>query len=451
MKRDPVLPVSDLRLHPYQEVARDFLRGRDRAGLFLDLGMGKSATTLSALTTDHLPALAVAPKRVAEHVWPVERALWRPDLSLALAIGGPSQRKAALADRADLTVISRDNLKDAAPGYRTVILDELSSFKAGHSGVRWKLARKLTARAEHVWGLTGTPAPNGYLDLWPQVFLLDRGARLGTSVVGYRNRYFISTQQIWNGRQYVDVGYELREGAEEKIKSLLEDLCLYMEAADYLPGVPPTYNTIEVTLPSGVRKLYEQMAKDLVMDMELLGGEIYSAANAAVLSNKLSQITAGFIFSDAQDGTFNELHSAKLEALQEVRDGTGDNLLVFYSYIPEALRIRKAFPEARMLDDPGAISDWMAGKVSMLLCHPASAGHGLNLQSGGHTIVWASMTWDLELYMQANGRLDRQGQQHPVIIHKLICPDTVDVVMDARLDTKEFTQDGLLDHLRSPI
>jgi SNF2 family DNA or RNA helicase len=369
-----------------------------------------------------------------------------------VAIGEPAQRRAALAERADLTVISRDNMRDAIGGdYRTLVLDELSSFKAGHSGVRWKAARKIAAQADNVWGLTGTPAPNGYLDLWPQIYLLDSGERLGRSVVGYRNRFFIATQHIWNGKQMVPVGYELREGAEAKIKSLIEDICLYMEAGDYLPLEEPTYNTIEVDLPAQIRRLYKQMKTDLVMDMELIGGEIYSAANAAVLSNKLAQITAGFIFSDAQDGTFTPLHRAKIDALQEVRDGTGDNLLVFYTYIPEAQRIREAFPEARMLDEPGAIPDWMAGKVSMMLCHPASAGHGLNLQTGGHTIVWASMTWDLELYLQANGRLARQGQQHPVIVHKLICPDTVDVVMNDRLDTKEFTQDGLLDHLRSPI
>lgn len=440
-----------MKLHNYQEVARDFLRGRPKAGLFLDLGLGKTATTLAALQPEHLPALVVAPKRVAENVWEEERDLWRPDLGLALAIGEPARRRAALAAREDLTVISRDNLKDAAPGYRTIILDELSSFKGGHGATRWKLARKLTAKAENVWGLTGTPAPNGYLDLWPQIFLLDRGERLGTSVAGYRNRYFISTQQVWNGKQLVDIGYELREGAEEKIKGLIQDICLYMEASDYLPLEKPSFNTIEVPLPPGVRKLYKQMKTDLVMDMELLGGEIYSAANAAVLSNKLSQITAGFIFSDAQDGTYTELHRAKIEALQEVRDGTGDNLLVFYSYIPEMMRIRKAFPEARMLDEPGVYQAWNKGEVSMLLCHPASAGHGLNLQRGGHTIVWASLTWDLELYLQANGRLARQGQQHPVIVHKLICPDTVDVVMDERLDDKTFTQNGLLDHLRSPI
>jgi SNF2 family DNA or RNA helicase len=441
-----------LKLHGYQEVARDFLQGRPQAGLFLDLGLGKTATTLSALTPDHLPALVIPPKRVAEHVWPSERALWRPDLSLSLAIGEPAKRRAALDAGADLTVLSRDNIRDAVGRrYRTIVLDELSSFKAGHSGMRWKAARKITSLADVVWGLTGTPTPNGYLDLWPQIFLLDRGKRLGTSVVGYRNRYFIPTKYVWNGNQQVPVGYELREGAEERIKDLLEDMCLYMEAADYLPGEPPTYNNIEVELPSSVRKLYEQMRKDLVIDMELIGGDVFSAANQAVLTNKLAQITAGFIYSDEQDGTYTDLHNAKLEALQEVREGTGDNLLVFYSYIPEAERIRKAFPEAVMLDDPGAIAGWMKGEVPMLLCHPASAGHGLNLQSGGHTIVWASMTWDLELYLQANGRLDRQGQKHPVVIHKLLCPDSVDMDMDARLEGKEFTQDGFLDHMRSPI
>jgi SNF2 family DNA or RNA helicase len=441
-----------LKLHGYQEVARDFLQGRPQAGLFLDLGLGKTATTLSALTPDHLPALVIPPKRVAEHVWPSERALWRPDLSLSLAIGEPAKRRAALDAGADLTVLSRDNIRDAVGRrYRTIVLDELSSFKAGHSGMRWKAARKITSLADVVWGLTGTPTPNGYLDLWPQIFLLDRGKRLGTSVVGYRNRYFIPTKYVWNGNQQVPVGYELREGAEERIKELLEDMCLYMEAADYLPGEPPTYNNIEVELPSSVRKLYEQMRKDLVVDMELIGGDVFSAANQAVLTNKLAQITAGFIYSDEQDGTYTDLHNAKLEALQEVREGTGDNLLVFYSYIPEAERIRKAFPEAVMLDDPGAIAGWMKGEVPMLLCHPASAGHGLNLQSGGHTIVWASMTWDLELYLQANGRLDRQGQKHPVVIHKLLCPDSVDMDMDARLEGKEFTQDGFLDHMRSPI
>lgn len=436
-----------MKLHGYQEQARDFLRGRPRAGLFLDMGLGKTATTLAALTPEHLPALVVAPKRVAEHVWPAERELWRPDLSLALAAGDPLQRKVALDKKADITVISRDNLADASPRYRTVIFDELSSFKT-RSSARWKAARKVSKPAEYIWGLTGTPSPNGYLDLWAQIFLLDKGERLGTSSVGYRNRYFIAYGQLPNGTL---IDWHPREGAEDAIKRKIEDICLYMEATDYLPLDKPTYNAIEVELPTNVRRMYKELATDLVLDLELIGGEVFSAANAAVLTSKLSQITSGFIFSDAQDGTYTELHAAKLAALQEVREGTGDNLLVFYNFIPERERIRKAFPEARSIDEPGVYAAWNKGEVPMLLCHPASAGHGLNLQHGGHTIVWSSLTWDLELFLQANGRLARQGQQHPVMVHKLVCPGTVDATISARLDEKTFTQAGLLDHLRSPL
>lgn len=436
-----------MKLHGYQEVACDFLRGRPRAGLFLDMGLGKTATALSALEARHLPALVVAPKRVAEHVWPAERELWRPDLELALAAGDPSRRKAALDRKSDVTVISRDNLKDAPARYRTVVLDELSSFKT-RSSERWKQARRITKGADQVWGLTGTPAPNGYLDLWAQVFLLDKGERLGTSVVGYRNRYFVAHGQLPNG---VLIDWHPRPEAEPAIRRKIEDICLYMGADDYLDLPPVTYNTIEVELPTTARRMYKELASNLVLDLELLGGEVFSAANAAILSNKLTQVTSGFIFSDEQDGTYTELHDAKLAALAEVREGTGDNLLVFYNYIPERDRIRAAFPEARSIDNPGAYAAWNKGEVSMLLCHPASAGHGLNLQHGGHTAVWTSLTWDLELFLQANGRLARQGQRHPVIVHKLVCPGTVDVVIGERLSDKTFTQAGLLDHLRSPV
>lgn len=406
----------------------------------------KTAITLAAIEPRHLPALVVAPKRVAEHVWPVERDLWRPDLSLALAAGDPERRRTALASGADVTIVSRDNLKDAAPRYRSIILDELSSFKARSSG-RWKTGRKLTARAEHIWGLTGTPAPNGYLDLWAQIFLLDKGERLGTSSIGYRNRYFMSYGQLPNG---TPIDWRPREEAEARIREKIEDICLYMELADYFPELPVSVNPIKVPLPSNVRTMYKAMKKDMVLDVDLLG-EIFSASNAAVLSNKLSQICAGFIFSDEKDGTYTELHDEKLKALREVRDGTGDNLLVAYNYIPEAKRIRAAFPEARMLDEPGVIPAWMRGEVPMMLAHPASAGHGLNLQHGGHTAVWTSLTWDAELYLQFNGRLARQGQKHPVIIHQLVCENTVDEVIAQRLENKIFTQSELLDHLRSPM
>lgn len=435
-----------LQLHGYQELARDFLRGRPSAGLFLDMGLGKTATTLSAIEPHHLPALVVAPKRVAEHVWPVEKDLWRPDLGLALAAGSPAQRADALALREDVTVLGRDNLGDARPIYKTIILDELSGYKG--RGTRWKQARRLTKKADQVWGLTGTPAPNGYLDLWPQVFLLDKGQRLGTSVVGYRNRWFMSHAQLPSG---VQIDWRPRDGAEEKIRKLIEDICLYMAASDELDLPPVTMNRVKVQLPAAARKHYKTLKTDLVLDLELLGLEIYSASNAAVLSNKLTQISAGFIFSDEKDGSYTVLHDAKLAALDEIVNGTGDNLLVFYNYKPERERIRAAFPQARLLDEPGVIPAWMRGEVPMLLAHPASAGHGLNLQSGGHTAVWTSLTWDAELWLQANGRLARQGQQHPVIIHTLECEDTVDEIMADRLDDKIEVQNTLLDHMRSPM
>lgn len=436
-----------MNLHKYQELARDFLQNTPRAGLFLDMGLGKTAITLSALTPEHLPALVVAPKRVAERVWPKEQSLWRPDLSLALAAGEPAQRRAALAAGSDVTVISRDNLKDAAPGYRTLILDELSSFK-NRSSVRWKMGRKISAKADHVWGLTGTPTPNGLLDLWPQMFLIDKGERLGTTLTGYRSRYFAAAGQLSNG---VIIDWRLRPEAERRIHNLIADICLYMSADTELDLPPVSYNTVQVHLPPSARKAYREFKQDLVLDLELIGEEIYTAANAAVLTNKLSQVTSGFIYSDAQDGSYTQIHTAKLEALQEIVDGTGDNLLVFYNYIPEAEMIRQAFPQARMLDEPGVLDAWDRGEVPLLLAHPASASHGLNLQYGGHTIVWASLTWDLELYLQANGRLARQGQAHPVVIHSLVAEDTVDEDKVDSLGRKEFTQIKLLNHLRSPM
>ena len=436
-----------MKLHEYQEQARDFIRG-DGRGLFLDMGLGKTATVLSALEERHFPALVVAPKRVTEHVWPRERTLWRPDLDMAVAIGEPKQRAGQLDRRAEVTVISKDNINDlqGRKPYTTVVLDELSVYKG--RAARWKMARKITDKADYTWGLTGTPAPNGYLDLWPQVYLLDKGKRLGVHVGPYREKWFKVGWTLPNG---VVAEYEIRPGAEQEIRGRIEDLCLYMAAEDYLELPPLQLNEVMVQLPPAARKHYATMKADLVLDLELLGLEIYSASQAAVLSGKLAQIAAGFIFSDAQDGTHTWLHEAKLQALSEIVDGTGDNLLVFYNFIPERERILQAFPQARRLDDPGAIDDWMEGKVPMLLAHPASAGHGLNLQSGGHTSVWTSPTWDLELWQQANGRLHRQGQEHPVIAHVLVAEGTVDESMMNRLAVKEHVQDGLLNHLRSPL
>jgi len=439
--------VTTYKLHGYQETASAFVRGVGR-GLFMDMGLGKTAITLSALEPRHLPALVVAPKRVAENVWPDERPKWRPDLELTLAAGSPQQRAQVLDHRGDVTVISKDNIDDliGRKPYRTVIFDELSVYKG--RGVRFKTARKIAMKAEYTWGLTGTPAPNGYLDLWPQVGLLDKGQRLGKSIGPYRERWFKSYGRLPNG---VLIDWRPLPGAEEEIRSLIQDICLYMSADDELDLPPVTVNPVVVKLPSAVANHYSKMKNDLVLDIEMLGFETYSASNSGVLAGKLAQLATGFLYSDRQDKSYTWFHDTKLAALQEIVDGTGDNLLVFYNYIPEREKIRAAFPQARLLDEPDVISAWSRGEVPMMLAHPASAGHGLNLQTGGHTIVWVSPTWDLELYLQGNKRLDRQGQTQPVIIHVIQTQGTVETQMARRLEKKEAAQFSLLDHLRSPM
>lgn len=438
-----------MKLRPYQELARDFLRRQPRAGLFLDMSLGKTAITLSALEPRHLPALVIAPKRVAERVWPTERDKWRPDLSLSLAVGDKAVRQAATAARADLTVVSNhpDFIKELKPEYKTVIIDESSAFRE-KTTERWKAARKLCFAAEHMWALTGTPVPAGLLGLFPQMLLIDKGERLGKTLGGYRERYFYAGNRLPSG---VVIEWIIRDEAPAAIHAKIEDICLYMSAKDELDLPPVTNNVVDVPLPDVVRKHYKEFKDNLVLDLELLGEGIYSASNAAVLSGKLRQLTSGFIFSDDQDGTYTQIHTAKIEALREIADGTGDNLLVFYNFRPELEMIRKAFPQAKMLDEPGALDAWDRAELPMMLAHPASVGHGLNLQFGGHTAVWYSLTWDLELYLQSNGRLPRPGQQHPVIIHSLECEGTIDKLIAKSLAHKEFDQTSFLNHVRSPM
>lgn len=448
-----------MQLHDYQLVARDFLRGRDRAALFLDMGLGKTAASLAALEPRHLPALVVAPKRVAEHVWPHETALWRPDLTVALAAGSPAERAAEIASDADIVVVGRDNLRDIekvrrSTPFRTLILDELSGFKSRQS-VRWKTAHRLTKQPamKHVWGLTGTPTPNGLLDLWPQVALLDNGARLGKNITTYRSRYFTPGRQLASG---VITEWVIREGADAKIRSLVSDICLAMstEGRINLPSV--TYNSVSVTLPPPVERAYKEMQNQLVVDLkELFDGEVHTAKNAAVLTSKLSQIAAGFLYvdeADIRDSAFTHLHNEKINAVREIVDASlGSPVLVFYRFTRELDMLRAAFPEASYVNEPDAVERWNAGEIPVLLAHPASAGHGLNLQYGGHTAVWTSLPWSLEEWEQSNKRLARQGQAHPVVIHTVDADGTVDSLIRKSLQSKTRVQDALLEFLESPI
>ena len=324
-------------LFPHQETALRFLHAHPRGALFLDMGAGKTRTVLEALTPDHLPALVVAPKRVTELVWPSETERWRPDLSFARAAGTPTARRRALSSGADVVAVSRDNLADAEGGpWRTIVLDEMSSYK-NRATQRWKAARRLVrARpVEYVWGLTGTPAPNGLLDLWPQIYLLDGGARLGKTLGQYRERYFRAGRQLATG---VVTEWLIRPGAAQQIHHLLEDIALSMDAQDLALSLPPvTHNDIEVPLPADVRRVYRQMKDTLVADMELLGdpAEFVTAANAAVLSAKLSQISAGLLFPDQASITGEPpriLHWEKTRAAAAVVEETGSPVLIFYRF-----------------------------------------------------------------------------------------------------------------------
>lgn len=434
-----------MELHAYQRRAVRHLHNNDRAALLLDLGLGKTAIVLSALTPEHLPALVIAPKRVAENVWHVERNIWRPGLTLSVAAGSPGKRQDALHSGADIVVIGRDNIADVQPGtFRTVVLDELSGFKS-RSTKRWRHARKLCGSATYVWGLTGTPTPNGLLDLWAQLALLDNGDRLGKTLTAYRSRWFDPGRQLPNG---TIVDWRLKPGAEAAIHEAISDVCLSMSAADLLDLEPVTHNRIATPIPASARKVYERLERDLVATLDMTGTAV-SAASAGVLTGKLSQVTSGAIYRDAPDNDQHEvLHTAKTEALREIIDGTGSPVLVFYRFRHELASIRAAVPEAEMIDSPGIIERWNAGQVPVMLAHPASAGHGLNLQRGGHTMVWSSLDWSLELWQQAIGRLARQGQRHPVTVHRLAVPGTVDDLIWDRLNDKVSVQDALLSYLK---
>lgn len=451
--------MTALPLHDYQHVAVDFIRTRKRAGLFLDMGLGKTAISLRALQPESLPALVTAPKRVAENVWPIEVPKWRPDLRIIVAAGTPKQRQTALAaakaGQADIVVIGRDNLMDAveyAADFKTFIMDELSSFKT-RASIRWKAAKKITKDMEYVWGLTGTPTTDGHmLDLWAQLYLLDTGDSLGNTLTAYRERYFTPGRQLPNG---VVIDYNLRPGADKRIHVLLEKTCLSMSTDGRVNLPPTTYNDVSVPLLPAVRRLYKQFKNDLVVDAQILGGEIHSAANAAVLSGKLSQITAGFLYvddADLRDGEYKVLHKEKVAALKEIIDGTGSPVLVAYRFRAELDLLKEGLgPMAHTIDEPDVIVNWNLGKIPVLLAHPASAGHGLNLQYGGHTMIWATLPWSLEEYMQMNKRLARQGQKHPVVIHHLLSPKTVDPLILLALQGKKSVQDAVMDHLESPL
>lgn len=436
-------------------------------GLFLDMGMGKTAITLTAiveLLNDFAlnKVLVIAPLRVAEDTWTTEAAKWEHTRHLRVipVLGTAKKRAKQLCRAGDIFVINRENVEwlcdPKASGLKKwdfdlVVIDELSSFKNNQSK-RWRALKRRMPPDCPVWGLTGTPAPKSYIDLWPQIFLLDRGQRLGTTLGSYREKYFNPGAR----RGHVVFDWRLKRGAKEAIDNRLSDLCIAMRKEDYLTLPPITYNRVAVRMDKKERAVYDELKREKVL-AELEGKELDSAivgATAAALSNKLLQLSGGAVYDE--DGGVQVIHKRKLDALVELEEAAqGQSLLVFYAYKHEADRIMEKFPHAVKLDKDAdtveTIAAWNAGEIPMLLCHPASAGHGLNLQMGGHMVVWYSLPWSLELYQQANARLHRMGQESPVIVHHIICEDTLDDRVLTVLGQREEDQDGLLRALKAYI
>lgn len=443
-------------LHDYQKVGVEFLRATPRAGLWLDMGLGKTATVLSALEPRHLPVLVVAPKRVAVEVWPEEVPLWRDDLTIALAVGSPEKRQKALTSGADIVVIGRDVLSDAIDHrhrFKTFVVDESSGFKTKRS-VRWRAGNKISKAADHTWILTGTPSPNGLMDIWAQMFLLDQGKRLDTSLGRFRTRYFDIARQLPTG---IVTEWAIKENGEQAIYSKIEDIVLSMKSEGRIDLPEFTVVKEKVALPRHAHGIYADLAADLVANLQSLGGEIHTAANAAVLSAKLSQVTAGFLYHDDQDirengDKYDHIHTAKIERLAELYEEIDSPLLVYYRFKAEKEAILKRFPEAKTADESDLQKKWNNDEIPLLLAHPASAGHGLNLQRGsGHHMVWTSQSWSLEEWEQANKRMHRQGQKKAVVCHVLYSPSTVDTAIYARVVEKKSVQDALMSYLDKAV
>lgn len=440
--------------HPYQEYATRRIIETPKVGLFLDMGLGKTVSTLTAveeLIHDRFAVrkcLVIAPLRVAKMTWTDEAAKWdHLHLRISRVLGSESERERALAVDADVYTINRENVPWLVKRYGKrwpfdmVVVDESSSFK-NHQAKRFRALRQVLGLIDRLVLLTGTPSPRSLMDLWAQLYLLDQGERLGKTVGAYRAAYFRPGRH--NG--YVVYDWIPRDGADTAIYQQIGDICVSMTARDWLTLPERVTNRVEVELPPAARRTYDQLLRDFVAEID--GGEV-TAANAAVLTGKLLQVANGAVYDE--DGGMREVHRAKLDALAEIREECNEPMIVFYWYKHDAERLQKAFPDARFLETEADLAAWNRGEIPVLLLHPASAGHGLNLQEGGHVIVWYGLTWSLELYQQANARLYRQGQTKPVIVHHLVAKNTMDGrVLDA-LAGKSIGQDALIAAVKAEI
>lgn len=443
--------------HNYQQYGIDRIINEDMLGLFLDMGLGKTSITLTAVEVLKYKmfklskVLVIAPKKVAEGTWSKEAFKWDHTKKLRInkVLGTAKQRIRALNTPGDIYIINRDNVVWLVDYYRNnwpfemVIVDESSSFK-NHKAKRFKALTWVRDQIKKIVLLTGTPRPNSAMDLWSQLYLLDKGQRLEKNITQFRVRYF--------EKNYDGFSYKQRPGADEAIQEKIKDICVSMKADDYLELPDLITNTIPVVLDTEAEKAYKELEKQMLLEID--PDTVVEVTHAAALSNKLLQLCNGAIYGE--DREVHEIHNCKLEALQEtVERLNGKPALVFYNYQHDIPRIKKALEpmglRIRELKTTQDEDDWNAGKIDILLTHPASSAYGLNLQDGGNHVIWFGLNWNLELFLQANKRLHRQGQTQKVIVHLLVVVGGRDEDVIESLWDKERGQEKLLQSLKARI
>lgn len=441
--------------HDYQKYATEFILDHPIAAVFLEMGLGKSVITLTALFDLCLDqflirkVLVIAPLRVARDTWPSEIKKWDhlQGLTYSVVVGTETERKAALMRKADIYIINRENVdwlitKSKIPfDFDMVVIDELSSFKS-YQAKRFKSLLKARPYVKRIVGLTGTPSSNGLMDLWAEFRVLDLGQRLGRYITHYRNAFFTPDKR--NGE--VVFSYKPLPGAEEAIYERISDITISMKSCDYLTLPECVINEVPVVMDEKEMAIYDRFREDMVANIK---DKEIDAVNAAVLSGKLLQMANGAVYDEEKNSL--HIHDRKLDALEDLIEGAnGKPILIAYWYQHDAERIKQRF-QVREIKTSKDIEDWNAGKIPAAIIHPASAGHGLNLQTGGSTLIWFGLTWSLELYQQTNARLHRQGQKDTVIIHHIIAKGTIDEQVMKALRKKEKTQDALIDAVRANL
>lgn len=448
--------------HKYQLTAINHVINVPKCGLFLDMGLGKTVSTLTAIKELKYnrfqvnKVLIIAPKKVAEGTWSKEKDKWNhtKDFRVSLVLGSQQKRIKALSVNADLYIINRENIPWLVDYLRndwyfdTVVIDESSSFKNSRSK-RFIALKMVLPKINRLIELTGTPSPNGVEDLWAQIYLLDQGTRLEKYITHFRAKYMEPNKR--NRSQIFD--YKIKDGVYDSIINKISDICISMKSEDYLELPDLSYNEIPVILNDKARRDYDKMERDFVLELEGAEDEI-TAVNAAALSNKLLQISNGAVYDSS--GIYTEVHDAKIEAFLELVERLqGKSLLVFYNFQHDRDRIKRALEKSDLvvkeLKTTQDEDDWNAGKIDILLTHPASAAYGLNLQEGGNHVCWFGLSWNLEHYQQANKRLHRQGQKEKVIIHHLVTQGTRDEDVMRALDNKAGVQEEIMQSLKARI